>query len=170
MIKFPAEELNGQDPAHVEWVKSQRDVEIWHVFATALVVSGDPLGFLPWVFAQDETDRATAGYVFLGLSGNGYLQGQTAFGGEGLSDAEWLAIMEAICARANSTGFSNDALGLATGFEAERLACLDTLRAGRIAEGIFGPHSLLDAPFPAERPLPYFVESGVVLDYDPMAF
>ena len=169
MIKFPYDELNGHDFAHVEWVKSQRDAGLWHVFAMALLVAGDPLGFLPWVFAQDETDRATAGYLFLGLSGNGYLQGQTEIGGEGLSDAQWLATMEAICTRAQSSGFSNNALGLAAGFEAERLICLDIVGAGKTVDGVTVPHTLLDTPFPAEQPLPYFVEEGIVLDYDPSA-
>jgi hypothetical protein len=35
------------DPQHVEWVKSQRDPELWHTAAIALVdYRGDPRGFL----------------------------------------------------------------------------------------------------------------------------
>lgn len=169
LTDFPFAELTGDDPSHVAWVKKQRDPELWHVFATALVVTGDAHGFLPWVFDQPETDRATAGYVFLGLFGNDYLQGRTKFGGEGLSDAEWLAAMEAICRRGASAGFSNNALGLADGFEPERLACLETVNLGRVAESVPIPHSVIDTRFPDERSLPYFVEAGVVLTYDPTA-
>ena len=60
-MKFPFDELSTHNREHVDWVKSQRDPELWHVFATALVVSGDPHGFLVWLFDQPETDRATAG-------------------------------------------------------------------------------------------------------------
>ena len=70
------------------------------------------------------------------------------FGGEGLSDQEWLHTMQAICHRAASTGFTNDSLGLHPGFEAERQACLDVVKRGQIADGIAVPHALLDSPFP----------------------
>jgi hypothetical protein len=41
---------------------------------------------------------------------------------------------------------------------------------GQVAAGIPVPHALLDAPFPPERKLRYFVEDGNVLDYDPYVF
>jgi len=169
-MKFPFDELSTHDKDHVDWVKSQRNPELWHVFATALVVSGDPYGFLVWLFDQPETDRATAGYVFLGVFGREYLGGRTEFGGEGLSDQQWLASMEAICRRAGGAGFSNDSLGLAAGFEAERQACLDLINRGMVADGIVIPHKVIDAPFPSPQKLRYFVEDGVVFDHDPMAF
>jgi hypothetical protein len=133
----------------------------------ALVVAGDPHGFLPWVFDQAETDRATAGYLFLGVFGNEYLKGRTEFRGEGLSDSQWRAAMAAVCRRAAAVGFSNDVLGLAPGFEGDRLTCLETLNTGMVAEGVPVPHAILSAPFPNERKLPYFVEDGVLLDYQP---
>jgi hypothetical protein len=68
-MKFPFEELNMRDQEHVDWVKSQRDPELWHAAAIAIVNTvGDPHGFLVWLADQPETDRATAGYFFLGDS------------------------------------------------------------------------------------------------------
>ena len=169
-MKFPFDELSTHNREHVDWVKSQHDPELWHVFATAVVVSGDPHGFLVWLFDQPETDRATAGYVFLGVFGREYLEGRTEFGGEGLTDPQWLASMEAVCRRGASAGFSNDSLSLAAGFEPERQACLDLINRGMIAEGIAAPLTVINAPFPPEKKLRYLVEDGVVLDNDPMAF
>ena len=170
-MKFPFDELNMRDHEHVDWVKSQRDPELWHAAAIAvLVYLGDPRGFLVWLMDQPETDRATAGYIFFGAQGSGYLRGQTDFGGEGLSGPQWLRTMEAICRRAASTGFTHDSLGLHQGYEAERQACLDLINRGQIADGIAIPHALLDAPFPTEQKLRYFIEDGTVLDYDPGPF
>lgn len=99
-MKFPFDELNMRDPDHVDWVKSQRDPELWHVAAIAVLnYLGDPRGFLVWLMDQPETDRATAGYIFFGAYGSAYLRGQTDFGGEGLSDQQWLDAMKAICRR-----------------------------------------------------------------------
>jgi hypothetical protein len=137
-MTFPFHELNMRDPEHVDWVKSRRDPELWHVAAIAvLIYLGDPRGFLVWLMDQPGTDRATAGYLFFGAQGSGYLRGQTDWLGEGLSDQEWLHALHAICRRAAGVGFTNDALGLHPGFEAERQVCL------------------------------YFIEDGAVLDYDP---
>lgn len=170
-MKFPFDELNMRDPDHVDWVKSQRDPELWHVAAIAVLnYLGDPRGFLVWLMDQPETDRATAGYIFFGAYGSAYLRGQTDFGGEGLSDQQWLDAMKAICRRASSLGFTNDSLGLHPGFEAERQACLDLINRGQIADGIAVPHALLDAPFPPEQKRQYFTEDGAVLDYDPGPF
>ena len=170
-MKFPFDELSTHNREHVDWVKSQRDPELWHVAATALVnFLGDPRGFLPWLMDQPETDRATAGYVFFGAFGSSYLRGQTEFGGEGLSDDQWLHAMQAICRRAADVGFVDDSLGLHPGFNSERQACLDLINRGEVADGIAVPRALLDAPFPAERKLRYFVEDGTVLDYDPGPF
>jgi hypothetical protein len=170
-MKFPFDELNMRDPEHVEWVKSQRDPELWHVAAIAvLVYLGDPRGFLVWLFDQPEVDRATAGYVFLGAHGREYLRGKTDFNGEGLSGREWLRAMEAICHRAANAGFANDALGLHPGFEADREACLNLVNRGMVADRIVIPHAILAAPFPPEQKLRYFIEDGAILDYDPNAF
>ena len=169
-MKFPFDELSTHDLEHIEWVKAQRDPELWHVFAMALVVFGDPHGFLVWLFDQPEVDRATAGYVFFGVYGRDYLGGRTEFGGEGLADQQWLSTMEAVCRRAANAGFSNDTLGLHPGFEAEQNACLDLVNLGKVAEGIVIPHGILHTRFPPEQKLRYFIEDGVVLDYDPKAF
>ncbi len=69
--------LDMCDAAHVEWVKSQNDPELWHAAAVAvLVYLGDPQQFLLWLVEQPEMDRATAGYVFLGRGGARYLEGR----------------------------------------------------------------------------------------------
>jgi hypothetical protein len=48
-LKFPFAELNMCHPEHVACVKSQRDPELWHVSAIALLVYlGDPRGYLVW--------------------------------------------------------------------------------------------------------------------------
>ena len=170
-MKFPFDELNMRDPEHVEWVKAQRDPELWHAAAIAILnYLGDPRGFLVWLTEQPEMDRATAGYIFLGAYGSAYLRGKTDFGGEGLSDDEWRRAMEAICRRAATSGFTNDALGLHPGCEAERQACLDLVKHGQVAAGIVVPHAILDAPFPPERKLRYFIEDGALLDYNPGPF
>ena len=170
-MKFPFDDLNMRDPKHVDWVKSQRDPQLWHA-ATIAVVNylGDPLGFLVWLADQPEIDRATAGYIFLAY-GADYLRGQTDFsGGEGLSGEEWLHASEAVCRRGATVGFTNDSLGLPPAAEAARQACLDLINRGQVAPGIAVPHAILDTPFPPEQKLRYFVEDGSVLDYDPGPF
>jgi hypothetical protein len=171
-MKIPFDDLNMRDQEHVDWVKSQRDPELWHAAAIAVVnYLGDPRGFLVWLADQPEMDRATAGYIFLGAYGSSYLRGQTDFSGaEGMSGEEWLQALEAICRRAATIGFTNDSLGLPPGIEAERQACLDLVRRGQVADGIAVPHAIIDAPFPPEQKRRYFIEDGTVLDYDPGPF
>jgi hypothetical protein len=71
--------------------------------------------------------------------------------------------MEAICRRAATIGFTNDSLGLHPGVETERLRCLDLINRGQVADGIAVPHAILDAPFPPEQKLRYFIEDvGIV--------
>ena len=167
-MRFPFDSLNMCDAEQVEWVKSQRDPELWHAGAMAIINTvGDPQGFLVWLADQPETDRATAGYFFLGVFGADYLRGETDFRGEGLSGPQWLRAMEAFCRRAATVGFTNDSLGLHPGFEAERQKCLDLISRGEVVDAIAVPHAILDASFPPERQLRYFVEDGDVLDYDP---
>jgi hypothetical protein len=170
-MKFPYDDLNMRDPEHVEWVKSQRDPELWHAATMAVVIHlGDPRGFLVWLADQPELDRATAGYVFLGVGGAEYLRGRRERSGEGLSGQEWLNAMDAICRRGAAIGFSNDSLGLDPGFETARRACLELVKRGEVADGIAVPHAILDAPFPPERKLRYFIEDGAVLDFNPGPF
>ena len=164
-MKIPFEDFNLRDPLHVEWAQSQRDPEFWHACTMAIVNTlGDPQGFLVWLMDQPETDRATAGYIFFGVFGADYLRGKTDFGGEGLSDEEWLNAMRAVCRRAGGVGFASDSLGLHPGFEKERQACLDVTLKGQVADGIVVPHALLDAPFPKEKKLRYLVEDGSVFE------
>jgi hypothetical protein len=167
-MKFPFDSLNMCDAEHVAWVKSQRDSELWHAAAIAIVnTAGDPHGFLVWLADQPELDRASAGYVFL-TYGASYLGGETDFsGGEGMSGEQWLRALEAMSRRAATIGFTNDSLGLHPGWEAARQACLDLIDRGQVAAGIPVPRALVDAPFPPEQKLRYVVEDGSVLDYDP---
>ena len=167
-MKFPFDGLNMCDAEHVGWVKAQRDPELWHAAAMAIINTvGDPHGFLVWLADQPETDRATAGYFFLGVFGADYLRGETDFLGEGLTGKQWRRAMEAICRRAATSGFTNDSLGLAPGFESGRQACLDLIALGQAVDGIAIPHAILAAPFPPEQKLQYFVDDGAVLDYNP---
>ena len=170
-MKFPFDELNMCDAEHVAWVQSQRDPELWHVAAMAIANTlGDPHGFLVWLADQPETDRATAGYFFLGAFGADYLRGQTDFLGEGLSGDQWLRAMEAMCRRAATVGFTNDSLGLDPGFEAQRQACLDVINRDEVVKGIAIPHAIVGAPFPPAQKLQYFIDDGTVLDYNPGPF
>lgn len=166
-MTIPHDDLNMREPEHVAWVKAQRDPELWHAAAMAILnFVGDPQGFLVWLADQPETDRATAGYVFFGGDGWAYLRGQTDHwrNHNGLSEAEWLNAMEAFCRRAATTGFSSDSLGLHPGFATARKTCLELIARGEMAEGVSIPRALLDAPFPPERPLRYMVEDGSVVD------
>lgn len=167
-MKFPFDDLNMRESAHVEWVKSQRNPELWHAAAIAIVnCLGDPRGFLVWLAEQPELDRATAAYIFLAY-GSSYLRGVTDFsGGEGMTGEEWLQALNAVCHRASTSGFTNDSLGLDPGFEAARQACWDLINRGEVAEGLPIPHAIVNVPFPPERKRQYFVEDGTLLDYDP---
>ena len=107
------------------------------------------------------------GTFFLGVFGADYLRGETDFTGEGLSGKQWLSAMNAMCRRAATVGFTNDSLGLHPGCEAVRQACLDLINRGQVVDGIAIPRGILDAPFPPEQKLKYFIEDGAVLDYDP---
>jgi hypothetical protein len=170
-MKFPFDELNMRDATHVEWVKSQRDPELWHAAATAIVNTlGDPRGFLVWLADQPETDRATAGYVFLGTDGVGYLRGRREWAGEGLTEREWLNAMDAFCRRGSRSGFTNDSLGLDPGFEPARRECLEVATRGEVTGDTPIPEAIIGAPFPPEKTLRYFVEDGAVLDYNPGPF
>ena len=171
-MKIPFEDLNMRHPEHVDWVKSQRDPELWHAAALAIVNGvGDPRGFLVWLADQPELDRATAGYIFLCAYGSRYLRGETDFsGGEGMTGEEWLRALAAICRRAATVGFTNDSLGLHPGIEGQRQRCLDLINRGQVADGIPIPYPLVEAPFPPEKKLRYFVDDGVLLDYDPGPF
>ena len=75
-----------------------------------------------------------------------------------------------MCRRAATVGFTNDSLGLQPGFEAQRQACLDLINRGQVGDGIAIPLAILDAPFPSEQKLRYFIDDGTVLNYNPGPF
>ena len=72
--------------------------------------------------------------------------------------------------RAATVGFTNDSVGLHPGFDAQRQACLDLINRGQVADGIAIPYAILDAPFPPEQKLGYFIDDRTVLDYNPRPF
>lgn len=170
-MRFPFDEINMCDPEHVEWVKATRDPELWHVAAGALLTYlGDPHLFLLWLFDQDEVDRATAGYIFLGRYGERYLAGDPILGGEGVSGSALLDVFNAICRRSEDRGFASDRIGLEPGLEQVRQKCLDLMQKGAVAADIIFPRRLLAFPFPTAIGRKYFVEDGALLDYDPNSF
>lgn len=163
-MTLPADEISLHDLEHVTWLKEQADPVLWHVAAMSGLTYGDPYAFILWAIGQEQVDRATAGFVFLGRYGVEWLVGEPELGGEGLSGVELEAVFEAICRRSASRGFSSDDLGLAPGFEGTRLQCLDAIREGRVAPGRDVPTALVEAPFPPERPLGYVVEDGWIYE------
>ena len=107
-------------PQDVGWVQSQRDPELWHAAAMAIVNTiGDPHGFLVWLADQPETDRATAGYFFLGYLAPTISADRPIFSAKDCPGSSGCA-MEAMCRRAATAGFTHDSLGLHPGFEAQR--------------------------------------------------
>ena len=130
-------------------VQSQRDPALWHqATMAALAYRGDRHGFLHWVLQQPETDRATAGWIFLWAEGSRYLRGETDFPLENMASGKVVDLLRAVCARSEGIGFSGDVLGLDQQFEAERLKCLAVIENGEVAPGIVAPANLLRRPFP----------------------
>lgn len=163
-MPLPADEIHLHDPAHVAWLREQVDPELWHVAATSALTFGDPHGFAAWVVEQDEVDRATAGYLFLGRYGPEWLSGRPVLGGEGLSGDDLVAVFEAVCRRSATRGFTRDELGLDPGFETPRRECLAVVDEGRMAPGMVAPTALVATPFPQPRPLGYQVEDGAIFE------
>lgn len=163
------EELDIIDADHVAWIKARRDPALWHEAAmAALAYRGDPHGFLPWLIRQPETDRATAGWIFLWAEGSRYLRGATDFdfnsGVEGL-----LGLFGAICELSAGIGFSNDVLGLDGDFETERLKCLAVIENGELAPGIVAPAALLARPFDPPRDDDRFnLDDGLIICERPL--
>src|SRR6185503_15446707 len=149
----PSEEIDVTEAEHVAWIRSQRDASLWHqAVMAALAYRSDPHGFVPWVLAQPELDRATAGWLFLWAEGSRYLSGERSFLLDHVSSEEMLAIFRAVCERSEGIGFASDSIGLDPDFEADRLRALDVVARGEVATGLIVPHALLDQPFPRERP------------------
>jgi hypothetical protein len=132
----------------------------------ALAYRSDPHGLVPWVLAQPELDRATAGWLFLWPEGSRYLRGEQDFPLNHASSDEMLAIFRAVCER-SARGFGSDTIGLDPDFEPERLRALDVVARGEVAAGIVVPRALLDRPFPRERTDERFVlDDGLLLLMD----
>ena len=161
----PSAEIDVAEEEHVAWIRSQRDASLWHQAAmAALAYRSDPHGFVPWVLAQPELDRATAGWLFLWPEGSRYLRGQRSFLLDHVSSERMLAIFRAVCERSAGVGFANDSIGLDPDFEPERLRALDVIARGEVAEGLIVPRALLDRPFPRERPENRFaLDDGLLL-------
>jgi hypothetical protein len=135
---------NGND---VLRIKGRREPALWHIAAIAAIAyKGDPHSFLPWLIEQPETDRATAGWIFLWNEGSRFLKGETDFNlNSGVRDLA--DVLRAICVRSEDRGFENDILGLDSDFEAERLKCLSVIENGNAISSIVAPIALLAQPF-----------------------
>src|SRR6185436_13084783 len=166
----PSAEIDVAEEEHVAWIRGQRDASLWHqAVMAALAYRSDPHGFVPWVLAQPELDRATAGWLFLWPEGSRYLRGERSFLLDHVSSEEMLAIFRAVCERSEGIGFANDSIGLDPDFEPERLRSLDVVARGEVSAGLVVPRVLLDRPFPPERPEKRFVlDDGLLLLSDDM--
>ncbi len=146
-------------------VQSSRDPILWHLATmAALAYRGDKHGFLQWVLQQPETDRATAGWIFLWAEGSRFLRGQTDFSLEHVSSTGMLELFHAVCERSEAAGFSSDKLGLDWDFEGERLKCLEVIANDELAPGIVAPRALLSRPF--DPPLAddrFTFDDGIIL-------
>jgi len=161
----PTAEIDVAEEDHVAWIRNQRDPSLWHHAAmAALAYRSDPHGLVPWIIAQPELDRATAGWLFLWPEGSRYLRGERSFLLDHVSSEGMLAIFRAVCERSAGVGFANDSIGLDPDFEAERLRALDVVARGQVAAGLIAPRALLDRPFPRERPDKRFdLDDGLLL-------
>jgi hypothetical protein len=164
----PGEEIDVSEAAHVAWIRAQRDPSLWHqAVMAALAYRRDLHGLIPWVLAQPELDRATAGWLFLWPEGSRYLRGVREFPLNHASSLHMLALFRAVCERSERVGFATDVLGLEPGFEAERQAALAVIAGGEVAPGLVAPHALLAQPFPPERPDHRLVlDDGLILLMD----
>lgn len=157
--------IDMSEEADVAWVRAQRDPALWHeATVAALAYRGDHYGFLRWVMLQPETDRATAGWVFLWAEGSRYLRGETDFPLNHLTSDEMLDLFRAVCERSEGLGFASDALGLDRDFEEERVACLAIIKDGDAASGITPPVALLNKPFkPPHKQRRFMLDDGIIL-------
>jgi hypothetical protein len=157
--------IDMAEAAHVTWVKDQRDPALWHQAAmAALAYRGDEHGFVQWLLAQADMDRATAGWIFLWAEGSRYLRGITDFPLENISSEKMVEIFRSLCRRSESTGFNSDALGLDKDFEPERRACLDIAMRREVAAGIIVPNNIIARPFAAPQTDARFtLDDGLIL-------
>jgi hypothetical protein len=163
-------EIDMANAAGVAKVQSHRDPALWHeATMAALAYRGDRHGFLRWVLQQPEVDRATAGWIFLWAEGWRYLRGETDFPLEEVASDEVLDLFRAVCERSEVMGFSSDALGLDSGFEADRLRCLAVIENGELAPGIIAPTALLARPFDSPRHNDRFtLDDGIIICKEPL--
>ena len=146
------EEIDLTIYEHVAWLKLMRDPELWHVAVqAALAYSDDPHNFVPWVVQQQELDRSTGGWIFLWLEGSLYLKGENAFYHSFSGDDYINDVFSKLTSRSETMGFSQNSIGLGSGFEPERQKCLRLIAKGKVATGRMAPHNLLDAPYPPAR-------------------
>ena len=164
-MKIPFGDIDPSIAEHIRWVQMHRDPELWHAVVMAIVNSygTDSLEFSPWVFAQPETDRSTAGYFFLGLAGPSFLKtGNYPYkGGECLSEEAFLLAVAALKMKCLSGGFEHDNIGLPMSDE-HRTACLELFNKGEVMGENLPFVNMLAQPFPAARITAYEVEDGLV--------
>ena len=166
VLKTPAsKKIDMASKNGVAKAQSSRDPMLWHQAAmAALAYRGDKHGFLHWALQQPETDRATAGWIFLWAEGSRFLRGETDFLLDHVPSKHLVELFRAVCERSERMGFANDALGLDPGFEEERLNCLAVIEEGELAPGIAAPMTLLARPFdPPREDDRFFVEGGIIL-------
>jgi hypothetical protein len=158
-------EIDMAKPDDVARVRSVRDPALWHEAAmAALAYRGDQHGFLHWVLQQPETDRATAGWIFLWAEGSLYLRGRTNFPFDHIGSNEMVELFRAVCRRSEGMGFANDDLGLDRDFEAERLKCLAVIEKGELCPGIVPPTALLARPYGPPRSDDRFrLDDGIII-------
>lgn len=150
----PFEQIDLTIFEHVEWLKSTKDPELWHVATQAsLAYTDDPHNFVPWVVEQKELDRSTGGWIFLWLDGSLYLKGEDKFYHSFSTNDYLMEVFSKLTNRSEANGFSQNVIGLDADFEQERQNCIRLAADGNIARGRKFPHSLLDSPYPSPRPI-----------------
>ena len=166
VLKTPAsKKIDMASKNGVAKAQASRDPMLWHQAAmAALAYRGDKHGFLHWVLQQPETDRATAGWIFLWAEGSRFLRGESDFMLNHVPAKKMVELFRAVCERSEGMGFANDALGLDPGFEEERLNCLAVIEEGELAPGIIAPVALLARPFdPPRDDDRFFFEDGIIV-------
>lgn len=162
------ETLDVTDARDVAWIKAHGDPQLWHEAAVAAVAYvGDPHKFLPWLVEQRDMDIATAAWLFLWPEGSYYLRGEGAeiFSMlDNLSAEEAVSLMDKLCQRSETQGFSSDVVGLDDGFSEERKNCLDLIAQGKVANGILAPLNIIGKPFSAPKPPgAYAMDDGLLV-------
>ena len=150
--------------ADVAWVRAQPDPTLWHqATMAALAYRGDEHGFVEWVLAQSETDRATVGWIFLWAEGSRYLRDGMTGALSHVSGDHMSTLLRAVCNRSEADGFRNDGVGLDPEFEPERQACLTLIDEGGVTADVIAPVTLLAGPFNAPaRDDRHILDDGII--------